>query len=192
MKRTTSESQQATRKKQKKVNKTELNKYMRSYHGCDDIHLQVFRKAKEFLEQKTAVQQVLYPGCHRHLTASLVFEDVTYLDCDQKVGTVFSDPAALDWISENKLYDASPSLTFVCGSYTDAKVPKSQFSLAISLSAGFVSPHCMKHVAPGGYLLVNDCHWDARTAFVDPQLELVGWWDSSTSQFSSNWMSFLC
>ena len=58
-------------KKLKKLSNVELNAYFKTYkNGFSDHHWQLFREAGKIVK----VEKVLYPGCHRHITASLVFK----------------------------------------------------------------------------------------------------------------------
>ncbi len=45
--------------------------------------------------------------------------------------------------------------------------------LLVSLYAGFVSEHCSRYLATGGWLLANDSHGDASMAVLDPAFSLV-------------------
>ena len=120
--------------------------------------------------------RVLYPGCHRHLTASLYFPLVVYVDCDAKVADTFSsDTQAVDYyVQESKVCDRDHrhDFKFFCSDYTtldsivEIASPKNPFDLLLSMSAGQVQGSCSKYVKRGGHLLVSDAHADARAAFV--------------------------
>lgn len=75
------------RKISQKQSSKHLNLYTKSYKGGGkkDVHLNVFQDARRL----TGAIRVLYPGCHRHLTANLVFPDVTFIDCDNKVAPLY-------------------------------------------------------------------------------------------------------
>ena len=152
-----------------------LTSYKRSYqkNGQRDIlHEEVFRTLSNVVQ--SPINRVLYPGCHRHITASLAFPDVDYVDSDKKVGDVYQDDVVKEWIRSETSKDESAvqhKWTFTCSSYESMALKKAIFKdnsydLMISLSAGIVSTPCAQYIRPGGYFLVNDGHADASTAFV--------------------------
>eukprot|EP00977_Amphora_coffeiformis_P006565 scaffold1404_cov166-Amphora_coffeaeformis.AAC.32 len=161
----------------------ELNLYKKSYKGGGpkDIHLGVFREAQKIVQAK----KVLYPGCHRHLTAALVFPDVTFVDYDEKVAGIFTDKGASDYVNEMKLYDEDSRYRFHCYDVETEAPEARDFDLLISLSSGLMAEVCAPCVASGGFLLVNDAHSDARTAFVNDSWELYAYWDDDANQFVS-------
>ena len=137
--------------------------------------------------QLTRASLVLYAGCHRHLTASLVFPDIDYLDNDRKVQALYTDPAALSYVDQHKQYVGDARLRFTLADYTkppSSKIQKESYDLLISLSAGLVSPHCSKYVRQSGYLLASDAHSDARHAYLSPDWHLIAVWDN----VRSNWL----
>lgn len=145
-----------------------LTAYKRSYQkkGREDFHKQVFGSLSDIIN---VPKRVLYPGCHRHITASLAFPNIDYVDCDKKVADVYQDEVVRGWVlSETK--EQSPKWTFTCCSYDpmaqNAKFQDEAYDLMISLSAGIVSEPCSRYIQLGGHFLVNDSHADASAAFV--------------------------
>ena len=53
-----------------------LEKYLANYGGINDPHLKVLKLLKNNYE----IKRVMYPGCWIHLTPSLVFPYVVYVD----------------------------------------------------------------------------------------------------------------
>ena len=159
-----------------------LNLYKKSYKGgaSKDVHFHVFQGARRL----TNASRVLYPGCHRHLTTSLVFPDVTYIDFDKKVAPLYSDKVAREYVEANKLYDNDAQYRFYNYNVNN-KMPKvgNDYDLLISLSAGVIAEPCTWHVAENGYLLVNDSHSDARMAFVSGEWQLMAYWDDDANKF---------
>ncbi|CAJ1948295.1 unnamed protein product [Cylindrotheca closterium] len=156
-----------------------LTAYKRSYQkkGQKDIHEQVFGSLSEIVGDHHVPKRVVYPGCHRHITASLCFPNMDYVDCDKKVANVYQDEVVKDWIlsetqeqSSTTTTIARPKWTFTCTSYAamaqNAKFEDESYDLMISLSAGIVSEPCSRYIRPGGHFLVNDSHADASAAFV--------------------------
>ena len=121
---------------------------------------------------------VLYPGCHRHLSASLIWSKVDYVDCDTKVADVYGDDACFQWVMQSAEYapEETPVYSFTCANFSSPLTFEyDHYDLLISLSAGIVSTPCVPYLIPGkGLLVVNDSHSDARTAYLDDRLHLVG------------------
>jgi len=161
-----------------------LTAYRRSYEkksGQPDPHVAVFRGAVAAAQPHQldggggGEGRVLYPGCHRHITASLCFGRVDYVDCDVKVGDVFVDAAVRQWVElqlrrqqpeAEPLSFCRPEWSFTCATYDSLQkhfAPES-FDWLISLSAGIVSLPCLTFLKPGGFFLVNDSHGDASAA----------------------------
>ena len=190
----------------------QLNLYKKSYQGgaTHDMHLAVFQEALRWIvcDRATAASsgnsnnnngpiKVLYPGCHRHLTAALVFADITFVDYDSKVAPLYSDPVAREYVETHKLYDMDdPHYQFYCynvniGNKIMPKIHRNEYDLLISLSAGAMVGPCTPYVKSNnnnnGYLLVNDAHSDARTAFVsDNKWQLLAYWDVDSNQFTTD------
>eukprot|EP00418_Pyrodinium_bahamense_P022471 CAMPEP_0179145114 /NCGR_PEP_ID=MMETSP0796-20121207/69979_1 /TAXON_ID=73915 /ORGANISM="Pyrodinium bahamense, Strain pbaha01" /LENGTH=233 /DNA_ID=CAMNT_0020845447 /DNA_START=15 /DNA_END=717 /DNA_ORIENTATION=- len=153
-----------------------LRLFMKSYHGLEDYHLQLFRQV-----QKVArARHVLYPGCFRHVTASLVFPDVSYVDFDAAVEPTFSDERVLAWVQEHKLYKQMAQVRFYCHNFQKElprHAPRS-FDMLISMSAGIVSETCGKYLRQGGHFLASDAHFEARLLASQPEsYKLVGVYD---------------
>ena len=156
-----------------------LSKYFRSYRrGLEDFHLPIFQALVTDIGMPKCV---LYPGCHRHLTASLVFPNVVYVDSDRKVMSLYTDAIALDWVATHRQYTQQPKLIPVCQDFTHALpgLKKEECDLLVSASAGIVSEHCAAYLCRGGHLLVSDAHYDARMTFLDPRFTLQAVWDST-------------
>mmetsp|Transcript_7138 Transcript_7138/g.24781 ORF Transcript_7138/g.24781 Transcript_7138/m.24781 type:complete len:276 (+) Transcript_7138:195-1022(+) len=164
-----------------------LSAYFRSYAkgaGAEDVHVPVFRALKRIQN----LEQVLYPGCHRHITPSLFFPRVHYVDCDEKVGDIYRDAKALDFINDNKEYTQQTVVSFSRGDFFSSSpvVEEEYFDLVISLSAGNVSEPCGRYLKEGGYLLVNEAHGDAYRAYLDQRFELAAVYDEDSQQFDTS------
>ena len=51
---------------------------------------------------------------------------------------------------------------------------QTSYDLLISLSSGLISQACGSYPKKGGVLFVNNEHYDASMAYVDPEFKLVG------------------
>lgn len=157
-----------------------FSRFVRSYRLLDDIHLPVFAACAAAC---AAPRRVLYPGSYNHVTASLVFSDVVYVNSDASVGAAFTDEALLEWVHANRQYSAAPRLAFRHADYESSLGPDGSFDLIISGSAGLVSKACARYVREGGHLLLSDAHFDARHASTQPDLELVAVYDEAARAF---------
>lgn len=183
-------TKQATAKAAKKEVKTkrkgsaELTAYFRSYNGgLGDIHMHIFRDLKRF----TSANKVLYPGCHRHITPSLFFQDIVYVDNYAKVKGVYSDEKVLDFVKKYKEFPEDPVIKFKCKNFeSDFGEKAKSFDLLMSLSAGIISKSCAKYLKNGGYFFASDAHYDARMAFVDPQFEFIAVYDAVKEIFDES------
>lgn len=165
-----------------------LRLYQKSYKGGGkkDLHFTVFQRAQQFTEAKT----VLYPGCHRHLTASLVFPFVTYVDYDSKIAPLYEEAAAKEYIETHKVYTQDAQYEFHCLDVLTTSPHQAlvggNYDLLVSLSAGLLAGPCTQYIREGRWLLVNDSHSDARKVFVMQRWQLKAYWDEMHCKFVTN------
>lgn len=159
-----------------------LEKYLSYYGGINDWHLQTFLKINNiFLPKK-----VLYAGSWIHITPSLAFSHVVYVDLFSKMDQFFTDKDVLNYIKQNSFYKTRTSLDYYQSDYKkDFLKEKSSFDLLISLSSGFVSQACSKYLKKGGLLLANDEHFDSSMAYVDLTFECIGVFKNPKSLLTS-------
>lgn len=137
--------------------------------GCSDRLGPVFRKIRDVFH----VQRVLYPGGYLHITPSLFFPSVCYVDSLAGIADALADPDLRRHIAEHRDYPEAPEiLSYQQDYHTFTSEPEASFDLLISLNAGLISQASKRFLASGGLLLVNDEHYDARHAFVDPDYVL--------------------
>lgn len=162
-----------------------LTDYLSRYGGTNDWHLKVFRR----INDRFSPQHVLYPGSWIHVTPSLVFPDVVYVDLYKHLTRAFNDPDVQQYIVARKEYPQCPRMIPYQTDYRDpfGEVLGS-FDLLLSLSSGFVSQACGMYLKPDGILLVNDEHYDAGMAYVDPKYTLIGIFTTDTTYLDSKEM----
>ena len=132
--------------------------------GCIDGLGPVFRKVRDEFD----VRRVLYPGSYLHITPSLFFPSVCYVDSLVGVADALADPDLRRYVADRRDYPEGPEIRCYEQDYhTFTSEPEASFDLLISLNAGLVSQASKRFLASGGLLLVNDEHYDARRAFVD-------------------------
>lgn len=120
------------------------------------------------------VRRVLYPGSYIHLTPSLVFPEVCYVDSVKNIAPSITAPALREYIGVHKEYPEKAVIRCYEQDYREfSAASPGSFDLLISLNAGFISQSCGHFLKPGGYLLANNGHYDANRAYVDPAYRLV-------------------
>jgi SAM-dependent methyltransferase len=117
---------------------------------------------------------VLYPGSSVHVTPSFFFQHVVYVDRSDLSRDFFARASAvLSVVNARKRYEQQPFIRFVEQDFTsELPAPEGSFDLLLALYAGGVSRACARYVKPGGLLLTNDHHGDARDAAALPDFEL--------------------
>jgi hypothetical protein len=148
-----------------------LSKYLEYYKGLDDYYLPFFY----WLKENYRIKKVLYPGSYTHITPSLVFPEVVYIDNTKSSEITFKDKNTKRFINHYKFYDEKSELRFYLTDYR--KIPNekpSSFDLLISISAGFISGACVKYLKEGGFLLADNDHNDAARAYVSNRYKFIG------------------
>ena len=119
--------------------------YKRAYKGGGehDWRYAVFREFRAMFGASDSIR-VLYPGSYNHITASLLFKDVEYVDGVAKVGPAFASHAVVEYVAENKAYEREAAMNFTrANCESDMKfTDPAPFDALVSLSAGLVSPFC--------------------------------------------------
>ena len=127
------------------------------------------------LTKKFKIKSALYAGSFVHITPSLVFPKVVYVDTNRQARDFFNDPSVHEFVSKKKLYAEQSVISFHNKDYReDIEEPTGSFDLLISQYAGFVSQYCKKYLKIGGILLVNNSHGDASMASIDKSYKLIG------------------
>lgn len=141
-----------------------LSRYHRDQNNGNGGLLWAFRR----IAAGYGCRRALYPGSYLHITPSLVFPEVCYVDAVKSIEQSITAPALRDYINAHKEYPEKAIIRCYEQDYRDfsAELPGS-FDLLISLNAGFISQVCGHFLKPGGYLLANNGHYDANRAYVD-------------------------
>lgn len=150
--------------------KAGLEQYKKYHADKDYTSIGLFKKLNEVYE----IDKVLYPGSHVHITPSLIFSDVTYVDSFRNTDKFFEADEVMDFIYKHKEYEEEPSIQFYQQDYNKVlPESKEQFGLIISQYAGFVGQATKRYLKQNGLLVCNNSHGDASMAFLDPDYELV-------------------
>lgn len=137
----------------------------------------LFERAGLFkvIKENYGCNYVLYPGSSIHITPSLFFPHVVYVDQSPIAIKFFADePGVLQYINRNKKYKRSAYVRFIAQDYSTAMpLPEEQFDLLISLFADGISRTCKKYLKVGGILVTHNFHNDAAEAAADRELKLI-------------------
>ena len=145
--------------------------------------LTVFRQVRE----RFGGARALYPGSYLHITPSLVFPQVCYVDSLKGIGEALADPGLLEYVNSHKNYPEDALIRCYQQDYqVSIAEPEESVDLLISLNAGFISQAVKRLLRPGGLLLVNDGHYDARRAYTDPDYQLLGGFEGESLRLETS------
>jgi hypothetical protein len=127
------------------------------------------------IKRKFGCADALYPGSYVHITPSLVFPRVVYVDRSPVAGRFFGDhPAVFEYVNGRKTYEQPPHFRFISGDYTKPlSLQEQRFDLLISLNAGGVARTCKRYLKFGGILVTNNHRGDALEAAHDAEYGLI-------------------
>ena len=143
---------------------TYLRDYREMRHSHDHDLLGVFRAVRRLI----GAPRVVYPGSYVHLTPSLMFPRVCYVDSVKGFGAAMQSYDLIAWLEAHKEYTEPTEVSAIDTAYD--RIPPAlfeEFGLMISLNAGAISQECKRLLTPGAHLLANDGHYDAARAQVD-------------------------
>jgi len=152
------------------------------FHAEFDRHPDDRIRLFEALSTAIDPDSILYPGSYVDIAPSVFFDDVEYVDTDKRAAVFFGERDGVrDLIARKRSAiggDRASTDEFRVGfQHTDYSghlpVDDASVQLLVSLYAGFVSEHCTRYLAPGGWLLANNSHGDASMASLDPQYDLT-------------------
>lgn len=148
-----------------------MNRYKSQYSDLKFERAELF----QFIQQTYACREVLYPGCSIHITPSLYFPHVVYVDQSQDAAKFFAEQKTLnEFVNRRKSYKQSAYVRFIHQDYS-APLPfmDGSFDLLLALFAGGVSAACTRYLKVGGILITNNHQDDAVDAARDERLEYV-------------------
>lgn len=130
-----------------------MDRYRKVYADLGFERAGLFEKVQKHFECVTA----LYPGSSFHITPSLFFPHVVYVDRCQDAVDFFADPGPIQaYIDRRKTYHRRAYFEFINADYTQPLPVKSEsFDLLIELFAGRIAVTCARYLKPGGLLLTN-------------------------------------
>ena len=136
--------------------------------GFERVHL--FKA----IQERYHCAQALYPGSSIHITPSLFFPHVVYVDQSATAIEFFADMRSIQtYINQNKRYKRRAYVRFIAQDYTTPlALQRAEFDLLISLYAGGVSRACKGYLKAGGVLLTNNHHDDVEDVIDDAEFQL--------------------
>jgi len=147
-----------------------LKKYLLNYGGIDDP----FRQTLLLLKNMFPIARVLYPGSWIHLTPSLVFPCVVYVDSLANTKKMLEDFEFLEYIKKHSEVPEQCIKTHETDYRREISEEKESFDLLTSLNSGFVSQYCSQYLKKNGLLLANNTHYDAIKAYTDKTFQAIG------------------
>ncbi|MFC1951194.1 hypothetical protein ACFLXN_02155 [Chloroflexota bacterium] len=155
--------------------------YKKHFVDNDFERFDLFQK----LAGKYRIKNVLYPGSFVHITPSLVFPRVVYVDSYKKAEDFFKDPSICTYIQEHKNYSQEAEVLFHKSDYNKNFGEKEcSFDLLISQWAGFISKACKKYLKIGGLLVANNSHRDASMASIDNDYEFIAVYNNRGNNYT--------
>ena len=127
------------------------------------------------IRDKYQCKGVLYPGCSIHITPSLYFPHVIYVDQSEAAAQFFADEKSLsEFVNHNKHYRQSAYLRFIRQDFSQSlPLMEGTFDLLLSLFAGGIAKSCAKYLKSGGLLLTNNHQSDAVEAIYGGKFKLL-------------------
>jgi len=149
-----------------------INLYKKFYVDMNFERASLF----EILKEEYGCNTVLYPGCSIHITPSLYFQHVVYVDFSERAKEFFDDTySILRYINNNKKYRESAYVRFIHGDYTKPlPIREENYDLLIALYAGEITQSCKKYVKFGGIILTNNHRGDAKELLKDASITIDG------------------
>lgn len=128
------------------------------------------------IRDKYPCKDVLYPGCSVHITPSLHFPHVVYMDKSEVAANFFADEKSIsEFVRRNKHYRQSAYIRFIHQDYSQPlPLKEGSFDLLLALFAEGIAKSCAKYLRPGGLLLTNNHQGDAVDAVHDRRFRLIG------------------
>lgn len=150
--------------------KNMLELYMKYNVNKDYTSIGLFRE----IQKKYNLSKVLYPWCYVHITPSLIFPYVTYVDSFRNTHKFYESQDVKEFIQEHKEYSQDSEFTFYQKDYTK-DIPENieTFNVIISQYWWFVWQATKKYLKKWWILVCNNSHWDASMASFDSDYELV-------------------
>ena len=142
-----------------------LEKYLLSYKGIEDP----FRKTLFVLKNNFRIKRALYPGSWIHITPSLVFPKVVYVDSLKNIKQMFADPQLREYVRKHSEVNEPFIKTHETDYRQKIDEKEESFDLILSLNSGFVSQYCSRYLKKNGLLLANNSHYDAIKAYSDKE-----------------------
>lgn len=152
------------------------------YTGCMNVYETQY-KALQFeraglfkvILAKYQGRAVLYPGCSVHITPSLYFSHVVYVDQSEAAANFFADERFIaEFVSRSKHYEQSAYVRFIQQDYsTPLPLAEGSFDFLFALFAGGIARCCVSYLKVGGFLLTNNHQGDAIDASKRGDLKLT-------------------
>ncbi|MEM9607493.1 MAG: hypothetical protein AAGA99_08735 [Actinomycetota bacterium] len=170
------------------VSPSKVAAFHAQYDRHPDDRVRLFRTLVGLLEPGV----VLYAGSYVDIAPSVWFDEVVYVDTDDRAARFFAEAEQVDDLVGAKRREfgaelrSPPRVSFHHGDYREPMpIADGSVDLLVSLYAGFVTEHCSRYLRVGGYLLANPSHGDVARAALDDRYELAAALISRDGDYSS-------
>jgi hypothetical protein len=152
------------------MNNSTIELYQKQYVDIGFERASLFKALKE----RYRCNEALYPGSSVHITPSLFFPHVVYVDQSSTAVEFFANMDSLQtYVNRNKRYKRRAYIRFIAQDYTvPLALRRGGFDLLISLYAGGVSRACKGYLKVGGILLTNNHQNDVEDIVNDAGFQL--------------------
>lgn len=153
--------------------------YQKNNVNKDYTSIGLFRE----LKNKYDIKKVLYPWSYVHITPSLIFPHVVYVDSFRNTYKFYESTEVADFIKTQKEYSDESYYKFYQQNY-DSNIWEEleSFDLIISQYCGFAWRATKKYLKKWWLLVCNNSHWDASMASLDPNYKLVAVYNRKTDE----------
>lgn len=126
------------------------------------------------INQKYNIKKVLYPWCYVHITPSLIFPHVVYVDSFRNTYKFHESPEVHNFIETHKEYPEESIHIFHQQSYnTDIPGDIESFDMIVSQYGWFVWKATKQYLKKWWILVCNNSHWDASMTSLDTDYKLI-------------------
>ena len=126
--------------------------------------------------RRPGIETVVYPGCSIHVTPSMYFRHVTYVDRSDRSAQFFTDePGVAKVIADRSHHSKAPHVQFIHQDFTEPlPVREASFCLPLALYTPGVARATARYLRVGGLLVMDNHRVEAADAMRERNLNLIG------------------
>ncbi|OGU55127.1 MAG: hypothetical protein A2V66_17565 [Ignavibacteria bacterium RBG_13_36_8] len=133
-------------------------KYDEKYKNIRFERTQLFK----LLAEEYGPKYILYPGCSTHITPSIFFSHVLYIDKSEEAAEYFNKlPEIIIMVRRNKQYKQQPNIEFINKDYETVQL-RDTYDLLLSLYSPNIIKSCCRFVKKDGLVLTHNFQNEAQ------------------------------